>query len=229
MAFVCIPTITAILILDHDANRVAVKYYTALAATEGSTTTTTTTTTIPATTPAAPPSSTNPNALPDLTAQLGFEKKIYGKLHKSSGLLNPLTRSHEAEILIFENQLIIYKIINDLCLYIIAPATENELLVYSILVTLDESLAALFKQQVSKKNLIDNLDLLLLTIDEIIDTGGAILENDSATVIQRVMLIAGQPGQAGGTAGGTGEVPIVEQSFTQALQTAKDQLVKSFR
>jgi len=236
MAFVSIPCITAILILDHDANRVAVKYYTPLASVDG-----------PAVHPPIPNSSTSASTIssssvtsstshsvvPDLASQLLFEKKVFNKLHKSGGVLNPpLTQRYEADIVIFENQIILYKIINDLCVYIVSNAAENELLVYSILVTLDESLAALFKQQVSKKNLIDNLDLLLLTIDEIIDTGGMILENDSATIIQRVMLITGQPGTIGGTTGGiggTGEVPIVEQSFTQALQTAKDQLVKSFR
>jgi len=69
----------------------------------------------------------------------------------------------------------------------------------------------------------DNLDLLLLSIDEILDDG-LVLETDSAIVVGRVCMV----GQ--GAEGGAGkDVPLSEQSFSQALQTARDQLVRSFR
>jgi hypothetical protein len=74
--------------------------------------------------------------------------------------------------------------------------------------------------QVSKKTLVENLDLLLLSIDEIIDDG-LILETDSNLVVGRVCMVGG--------GGADKDVPLSEQTFTQALQTARDQLVKSFR
>ena len=75
--------------------------------------------------------------------------------------------------------------------------------------------------QVSKKTLVENLDLLLLSIDEIVDEG-LILETDSTVVVSRVCMV-------GGGADGGKDVPLSEQTFTQALQTARDQLVRSFR
>ena len=75
------------------------------------------------------------------------------------------------------------------------------------------------RNQVSKRTLVENLDLLLLSIDEIIDDG-LILETDSNLVVGRVCMVGG---------GDNKDVPLSEQSFTQALQTARDQLVKSFR
>ena len=79
----------------------------------------------------------------------------------------------------------------------------------------------LLRNQVSKKTLVENLDLLLLSIDEIIDDG-LILETDSNLVVGRVCMV-------GGGGADQKDVPLSEQSFTQALQTARDQLVKSFR
>lgn len=73
----------------------------------------------------------------------------------------------------------------------------------------------------SKKTLVENLDLLLLSIDEIVDEG-LILETDSTVVVSRVCMV-------GGGADGGKDVPLSEQTFTQALQTARDQLVRSFR
>ena len=74
--------------------------------------------------------------------------------------------------------------------------------------------------QVSKKTVVENLDLLLLSIDEIIDDG-LVLETDSLVVVSRVCMV--------GSADNKQDVPLSEQSFSQALQTARDQLVRSFR
>ncbi len=45
-----------------------------------------------------------------------------------------------------------------------------------------------------------------------------ILETDAAQITQRVAM-----------RGSDKEIPLAEQSFSQALQTARDQLVRSFR
>lgn len=70
-----------------------------------------------------------------------------------------------------------------------------------------------------KRSLVENLDLLLLSIDEILDDG-SILETDAKAVVGRVCMMGSADGK---------DVPISEQTFSQALQTARDQLVKSFR
>ena len=76
-----------------------------------------------------------------------------------------------------------------------------------------------FRNGVHKRSLVENLDLLLLAIDEILDDG-SILETDAKAVVGRVCMMGSADGK---------DVPISEQTFSQALQTARDQLVKSFR
>ncbi len=184
---VLIPRIEALLILDDEGNRVAVKYFS----------------------PAAG-SPTFPE-FKDFKSQQAFEKRLNGKLSRSSARL-------DSEILILDSFTIVYKFLTDVAVCVISVADENELMVQSVCQAVDESLNQLLKGQVAKKTLIENLDLVLLTMDEIIHEG-LLLENDSNLVVSRVCM----------TGGGDKEVPLAEQSFTQALQTAKDQFYKSFR
>ena len=214
---VVIPSITAILVLDAETgSRVAVKYYN-------------------------PPTPSPANPYPTLPAQLAFEKRLFAKLHRTQPA-GGLTMAgggggSGVDVLPYETHAVVYKLVNDVVLLLVAPANENELLLYNALVALDEALASLFKGQVGRRLLIENLDLLLLTIDELAEDTGGLLEVDSGTIVQRVCMIqtgggpGGGPGGVGGVGGGSGagEVPLAEQSFTQALQTARDQFVKSFR
>ena len=206
---------TAILVLDAETgSRVAVKYYN-------------------------PPTPSPANPYPTLTAQLAFEKRLFAKLHRTqpAGGLSMAGGGGGVDVLPYETHAVVYKVVNDVVLLLVAPSNENELLLYNALVALDESLASLFKGQVGRRLLIENLDLLLLTIDELAEDTGGLLEIDSATIVQRVCMIqtgggpGAGPGGVGGVGGGGpgGEVPLSEQSFTQALQTARDQFVKSFR
>ena len=211
-----IPSISAVLVLDQDGNRVAVKYY-------------------------SPPPPLPSSPFTTLTSQLSFEKRLFNKLHRSNAPLPnsaapsalSSSPSSQPDILPFESHTVLYKSIADVTLYILSHDSENELIVANVLSTFDETLHTLFKGQINRKTLIENLDLLLLTVDEVLDQS-SVLEVDAAVIVQRVCMITGGNGQgAGGPGGGVGgagaEVPISEQSFTQALQTARDQLVKSFR
>jgi len=62
---------------------------------------------------------------------------------------------------------------------------------------------------------LENLDLVLLTLDELID-GGIILETDASIIANRVSM-----------RGADGDTPLAEQSFTQALASAKEQLTRN--
>eukprot|EP00877_Chromochloris_zofingiensis_P001100 jgi/Chrzof1/10991/Cz05g19240.t1 len=70
-------------------------------------------------------------------------------------------------------------------------------------------------QQVDKKTVLENLDLVLLTIDEIVD-GGLILETEPQMVASRVSM-----------RGADGEVPLTEQTFSQAFASAKEHIARS--
>jgi hypothetical protein len=129
--------------------------------------------------------------------------------------------------MLLDNVVLVYKVINDLIFYVAGTSSENELILQAVLQALDETLSNLLKNQVSKKSVVENLDLLLLSIDEIVDDG-LVLETDSQIVVGRVCMVGQGADGSGGVAAGK-DVPLSEQSFTQALQTARDQLVRSFR
>eukprot|EP00479_Gromia_sphaerica_P005612 TRINITY_DN16680_c0_g1_i1.p1 TRINITY_DN16680_c0_g1~~TRINITY_DN16680_c0_g1_i1.p1 ORF type:complete len:92 (-),score=16.57 TRINITY_DN16680_c0_g1_i1:31-306(-) len=81
-----------------------------------------------------------------------------------------------------------------------------------VLTCLEESMQKLLRNHVEKITLIESLDYLLLCIDEIVDEG-IIVEIDATNVTPRVLMQ-------------DEEIPISEQTISQALQTARRQWFK---
>jgi hypothetical protein len=122
-----------------------------------------------------------------------------------------------AEILLHDGFVVLYKMIQDVTVFVLCDQDENELIMLSILSTIEDALTMLLKKQMNRITLMENMDLLLLTLDEICDDG-LIFETEFPSVAQRVAM-----------KGVEHEVPLAEQTFSQALQSATDQLVQSFR
>ena len=80
-----------------------------------------------------------------------------------------------------------------------------------------EAVSSLLKGQVDKRTMLDNLELVLLTIDEVLDHG-QIMELDSGAVVSRVLMKHSDslPQQA-----------IGDLTISQAISLARVQLVKS--
>ncbi|MEW5299355.1 MAG: hypothetical protein WDW38_004620 [Sanguina aurantia] len=121
----------------------------------------------------------------------------------------------EAEIVLFDGHVVVYKYLGDLMFYVTGSQDENELVLVTVLTAFYEAVSILLRQQVEKKTVLENLDLVLLAIDEIID-GGIILETDAAMIAGRVTM-----------RGAEGEVPLSEQTFSKALASAKETLARS--
>merc|ERR1719370_2345957 len=85
-----------------------------------------------------------------------------------------------------------------------------ELILVSVLSCLYDSVSAILRKNVEKRTLLDNLDIMMLAIDEICD-GGVPLETDPQVVAQRVALRMD-------------ESPFNDQTVTQVLQSAREQL-----
>lgn len=112
----------------------------------------------------------------------------------------------------------VYKFVSDLNFYVTGAADENELILNSILTAFFESVQLLLRNNVEKKTVLENLDLVLLALDEIVADGGVPLETEPQVVAARASMR------------GAGEdIPLAEQTFSQALATAKEQLAKSLR
>jgi hypothetical protein len=59
----------------------------------------------------------------------------------------------------------------DLIIYFIAGPNENELMLYTALNSFVDALNILLRQQLEKRSVLENLDLVLLCLDETIDDG----------------------------------------------------------
>jgi len=146
-----------------------------------------------------------------LEAQHAYEKAIHQKTSKSSA------RS-EADIIIFEHGISVFIHVGDVAFFVTGSVHENEMVLEAILNGLVDSLARIFKDNVEKRMLIENMDILYLTIDEIIDHG-IVLETDPDDIVARVSL----RGTEGDGPSGASEV---EQTVSRAVSSAKSVLAR---
>lgn len=127
-----------------------------------------------------------------INIQKEFETKLYKKTRAASNTANSNSRSNEAEIALVDGLTVVYRPVNDVTLYVIGDTEENELLMITILDTLFDSLSSLLKGIIEKRTLLHHLELLLLSIDELID-GGIPFELDSHNIENRVLLRGAVP------------------------------------
>lgn len=90
----------------------------------------------------------------------------------------------------FDDVVVTYKFIGDLMFYVVGHMDENEIVMSNVLVGFYDSIALLLRNAVEKKTVLENLDLVLLTIDEISE-GGLILETDPTVIATRVTMRTG--------------------------------------
>nr|XP_040126445.1 coatomer subunit zeta-2 [Ictidomys tridecemlineatus] len=139
------------------------------------------------------------DTFPSMKEQMVFEKNVFNKTSRT-----------ESEIAFFGGMTIVYKSSIDLFLYVVGSSHENELMLMSVLTCLFESLSHILRKNVEKRWLLENMDGAFLVLDEIVD-GGVILESDPQQVIQKVNFRAD-------------DSSLTEQSVTQVLQSAKEQI-----
>lgn len=155
MSSLSLYSIQGILILDSQGKRIYTKYY------HPPTLSTTT-------------GQGNELATSSLKKQEEFEVKLTKKTHKQ-----------DSEIMLFENKIVLYKEYIDLSLYLIGDINENEIVLQTAFNALKNSLELILDNGIDKKNVQEHYDMVLLTIDEIVDNG-IILETDPQTIASRV-------------------------------------------
>eukprot|EP00742_Colponemidia_sp_Colp-10_P001357 GILJ01001460.1.p1 GENE.GILJ01001460.1~~GILJ01001460.1.p1 ORF type:complete len:181 (-),score=27.06 GILJ01001460.1:211-753(-) len=178
MATNLIPLVKAILLLDNEGKRIAVKYY------------------------------TEEEKFATTAAQILFEASLFAKTQR-------MTARNDAEIIMFDNLIAVFRFQSDLHLYVLGDANENELILNTVLSTIFETLLQASRGQLDRRYVLEYLEQVLLAFDEAVD-GGIIMDMDASSLIGRVTLRSDN------------EVPLSEQSFTQALASAKEQIARSF-
>jgi len=150
---------------------------------------------------------------PSLKEQREFEKNLFNKTQKAN-----------SEILMYDGLTIVYKSSVDLFFYVLGSSKENEILLTSVLNCIFESINQVMRKNVEKRNLYENLDVVMLVVDEIVD-GGIVMECDPSNLVHRVAVR-------------NEDIPLGEQTVAQVqaklgekfiatkevLQSAKDQL-----
>lgn len=143
------------------------------------------------------------NTYETVKEQKAFEKNLFNK-----------TRKANAEIIMLDRVVCVYRSNVDLYFYVIGGNQENELILVSVLNCLYDSVSLILKKNVEKRVLMENLDIVMLAMDEICD-GGVIMECEPNAVVQRVALRSE-------------EISFNEQSVAQVgmkvLESAKEQL-----
>ncbi|WWC69126.1 uncharacterized protein I206_103062 [Kwoniella pini CBS 10737] len=160
-------TVTALLILDADGQRVLAKYYnpphqntpgSGIASDLG-----------------VGPGGPGMGGLTSLKEQKAFEKSVFEKIRRGGGEIHPLPP-----------HLIITRTIVDLNFIIVGPlSTSNELMLNQTLSAFSDAVHLLLRGQIEKRNVLEGLDLVLLAADETVDDG-IILETDAAAIAARV-------------------------------------------
>lgn len=140
--------------------------------------------------------------------QLAFERSVFQKTQRTNA-------RGEAEIIMFDNHLVVYKFVADLHFYVTGDINENEIILATMLQAFYESVSLLLRNVLEKKTVLENLDLVLLTLDELIDNG-VIMETEPNVIANRVSM-----------RGADGDTPLTEQTISQAFASAKEQLTRN--
>jgi len=143
--------------------------------------------------------------------QAAYEAKFYGKTKST------IARS-EAEIILLENTVALYRSGADVTFVVVGNTQENELILNEVLDGLFDSLSILLRDNLEKRVILEHLELVFLIVDELVD-GGVIMATDGKALASRVLM-----------KGSTGDdTPLSELTIGQAINVAKEQLQKSLR
>ncbi|KAJ9537600.1 hypothetical protein OSB04_030333 [Centaurea solstitialis] len=115
---------------------------------------------------------------PSNSAKLAFEKFVFTKTQKTNA------RS-EVEISLFENNVVVYRFMQDLHFFVTGGHDENELALATVLQGFFDAVTLLLRGNVDQREALENLDLIFLCLDEIVD-GGMILETDGNMIAGKV-------------------------------------------
>ncbi|KAG8878324.1 Golgi-to-ER vesicle coat component, partial [Tulasnella sp. 332] len=152
-------------------------------------------------------SETGCRSLTTLKDQRAYEKALWEKTKKAGG-----------DIILYDTYLAVYRHSLDLIFYILGPPVENELMLNAALVAYFDALSILLRNQVEKRSVLDNLDIVLLCLDETIDDG-VIVETDSTAIASRVSRPRAD----------TTDIVINEETIMNAYQTIRDCLRTGFQ
>jgi hypothetical protein len=150
------------------------------------------------------------------------QQALESMLHKKT---KTVAAKNEAEVLLMDQDIFVYKSGIECKFYVSGAVEENELILVGVLDAIYDTLSSLLKNQVDKRTMLDNLELILLTIDETLDHGH-IMELDGDAVVSRVLMKGSEGAQQSGGSAQPAQT-IGDLSISQALGMAKNSFFAS--
>ena len=152
-------------------------------------------------------------ALQTSSARTLFEHHLHSKTMKVNA------NNMESEALLIEEYSVVFKLVNDLVLYVLADAEENEILMTALLEAIVEAMETLYRGELQEKAVVDEIELLMLAWDEAV-ADGVILSCDAETIVENTMMRTDvMPHE-------TRAPSSSERGFMKALGAAKDAIRK---
>ena len=135
--------VKGVIVLDNEGRRIIAKYYNA----------------------------DSNKGLENNAVQKAFEKQLFTKSNKQDGgaSANKLNM-YENDIMNIDDYVAVFRCYSDMTIYVLGDAKhDNELILASVLDTIHECFDKVFKHNIERKSLINNMTGVILVIDELID------------------------------------------------------------
>ena len=105
---------------------------------------------------------------------------------------------YENDIMNVDDYVAVFRCYIDMTIYVLGDGKfDNELILASVLDTIHDCFDQIFKHNIERKSLINNMTGVILVIDELIDQG-IIMQLDANTIMQRIStkgdVITGESG-----------------------------------
>ena len=96
-----------------------------------------------------------------------FQKQLFVKSNKQGN--SSKMNMYENDIRTVDNYVAIFRCYTDMTIYILGDRDDNELLFALVLDTIHECFDKVFKHNIERKSMINNMTAVILVIDELID------------------------------------------------------------
>jgi hypothetical protein len=144
---------------------------------------------------------------------------------------------YENDIMNVDDYVAVFRCYTDMTVYVLGDGKyDNELILASVLDTIHDCFDQVFKHNIERKSLINNMTGVILVIDELIDQG-IIMQLDSQIILQRIsskdMSGGGGGAQADGSSGLMGMFGNAQQQeqssgmFASIFSSARGQVSKT--
>lgn len=144
----------------------------------------------------------------NLSKQLNLEESVSSKTIKSK-----IQPTGDIDIIMIESYNIVYQNVQDVYFFVVGAGYENELVLSEVLSGFIDGLLMLFRNQLNKRTFLENFDLIVLSLDEVLEDG-IIIETDATAIAQKVAAVES----------GTDTAVEGAETFTQVFKSARDQL-----